>query len=58
MLWQILAALSQLETDPVEAGRLRQQAQEITRSIAGNVADPGLQASFLGLPEVQELLSR
>lgn len=57
MLWQILFALSRIETDSGEATRLRQQAQEIVEYIAGNVSDPELRASFLGLTEVQELLN-
>jgi tetratricopeptide (TPR) repeat protein len=57
MLWQILFALSRIETDPGEATRLRQQAQEIVESIAGNVSDPELRASFLESAEVQELLT-
>lgn len=58
MQWQILSALSRIETDPGEVGRLRQQAREIVQYIAGNVADPELRASFLGLAEVKELLSQ
>ncbi|GAB4443048.1 MAG: AAA family ATPase [Anaerolineae bacterium] len=57
MLWQILLALSQLETDPGEATRLRRQAQEIVETIASNVGDPELRASFLDLAEVKELLT-
>lgn len=57
MLWQILGALSQLETDPAEARCLAQQAQEIVQSIAGSIGNPDLRASFLGLAEVQEVLS-
>jgi tetratricopeptide (TPR) repeat protein len=57
MLWQILAALSRLESDPAEANRLQQQAQEIVESIAANIGDPGLRRSFLNLAEVQEVIS-
>ncbi len=56
MLWQILFALSRIETDPGEAGRLRQQAQEIVEDIARNVADPELRASFLELAAAQASL--
>lgn len=58
MLWQILFALSQLETDPAEAKEWRHQAQEIVAYIAGNVSDSDLRTSFLGLPQVQEVLGR
>jgi hypothetical protein len=57
MLWQILGTLSQLGIDPTEAKRLRQQAQEIVHSIADNIGNPELRASFLSLAEVQEVLS-
>jgi tetratricopeptide (TPR) repeat protein len=56
MLWQILFALSQLETDPAKTNQLRQQAQEIVESIAGNIGDPELRTSFLNLAEVPEVL--
>jgi hypothetical protein len=56
MLWQILLALSRIETDPGEATRLRQQVQEIVESIANNIGDSELRASFLNLAEVQEVL--
>jgi tetratricopeptide (TPR) repeat protein len=57
MLWQILFALSQLETDPTEAERLHEQAQEIVAYIAHNISEPELRASFLDLPQVQAVLS-
>jgi tetratricopeptide (TPR) repeat protein len=53
MLWQILFALSQLETDPVEAQRLRRQAQEIIEYIANHISYSQLRTSFLALPQVQ-----
>jgi tetratricopeptide (TPR) repeat protein len=56
MLWQILSALSQLETDPTEAERLHKQAQEIVAYIADNISEPELRASFLDLPQVQAVL--
>jgi tetratricopeptide (TPR) repeat protein len=58
MLWQILFALSQLETDPAEATQWRQQAQEIVAYIAANVSDPELRTSFLRLPQVQGVLGK
>jgi tetratricopeptide (TPR) repeat protein len=57
MLWQILFALSRLETDPAEAKRLRQQAQEIVEYISDHTPLE-LRASFLDLAEVQEVLQR
>jgi tetratricopeptide (TPR) repeat protein len=57
MLWQILFALSRLETDPTEAKRLRRQAQEIVEYISDHTPLE-LQASFLDLAEVQEVLQR
>jgi ATP/maltotriose-dependent transcriptional regulator MalT len=56
ILWQILAALSQLETDPAEAYRLRQQARKVIDYIAGRTASE-LRRSFLALPTVQAVLS-
>jgi tetratricopeptide (TPR) repeat protein len=57
MLWQILFALSRLETDPTEAKRLCQQAQETIEYIAGNIGNPELRVPFLNLAEVQAVLS-
>ena len=57
MLWPILGTLSQLATDPTEAGRLRQQAQEFIQSIADSIGNPDLRASFLGLADVLEVMS-
>jgi tetratricopeptide (TPR) repeat protein len=52
-LWPILFTLSQLETDPTEADRLRQGAQEIVEYIADHVSGPELRALFLNSPRVQ-----
>jgi ATP/maltotriose-dependent transcriptional regulator MalT len=57
MLWQILAALSQLETDPAEVECLRRQAREIVEYIANHIGTPELRASFLGLPQVKAVRS-
>ena len=56
-LWPILFALSQLEADPTEAERLRQQAREIIEYIADH-APTDLRVSFLDLPDVREVLDR
>jgi tetratricopeptide (TPR) repeat protein len=58
MVWQILAMLSQLETNPVEAERRHNQAQAIVKGIAGKVGDPELRAAFLRLPQVQTVLTQ
>ncbi len=52
-LWSILFALSQLQTNPTDAQRLRRQAQEIIQSIADHIGNPELRASFLNLPHIQ-----
>ena len=55
-LWRILYALSQVEADPVQAARLRQQAQEIVEYIADHIRQAALRVLFLNLPEVQAVL--
>ena len=55
-LWPILFSLSQLEDDPAEARALRQQSQEIVETIAGNVENAELRASFLAIPDVATVL--
>jgi hypothetical protein len=57
MLWQILVALSQLETDPTEVECLRRQAWQIVEYIANHIGTPELRASFLNLPQVKAALS-
>ncbi len=52
-LWTILYALSQLEADPTEAERLRQQAVKIVEYIADHISTPELHTSFLELPQVR-----
>jgi ATP/maltotriose-dependent transcriptional regulator MalT len=46
-LWPVLIRLSQLAADPIEAGQLRQQAQEIIFYIAKQTP-PDLRTAFLG----------
>jgi tetratricopeptide (TPR) repeat protein len=53
-LWPILAELSRLEQDPLEADRLRQQARALVSYIGGK-APTELRDFFLGLPAVREL---
>ncbi|MCB0195618.1 MAG: AAA family ATPase, partial [Anaerolineae bacterium] len=57
MLWPILFALSQFETDPVKAEDLRRQAQDIIMYIVDHIHQPKLHASFLALPSVQAILA-
>ncbi len=52
MLWQILAALAQVELEPVAATQLRRQARSIIAAIAAHISDAALRASFLKLPAV------
>jgi len=56
MLWQILFALSKLETDPTEAETLRQQAREIVEYITDHIDQDDLRRSFLNLPDVRAVL--
>jgi tetratricopeptide (TPR) repeat protein len=55
-LWPILFNLSQLETAPTVANRLRQQAQEVVAYIAAHTPAE-LQTTFLALPAVQKVLT-
>jgi tetratricopeptide (TPR) repeat protein len=55
MLWQILAALSQLEPDPTQAKHLYQQAQAVVKHVADNLGKPELRLSFLDLAAGQRL---
>jgi hypothetical protein len=57
LLWQILAALSRLEPDPLEAERLRGQAGEVITFIAGHTPVE-LRATFLTLPAVRAILAK
>jgi tetratricopeptide (TPR) repeat protein len=56
MLWQILAALAELEDDPAEAGLLRAQARGIVETIAQCMSDVEMKDAFLGLPAVTPLM--
>jgi tetratricopeptide (TPR) repeat protein len=56
MLWQILAMLATIETDPAEAKRLRQQARNIVEYIADQIPTSELRTSFLNLPHVRPVL--
>jgi tetratricopeptide (TPR) repeat protein len=55
-LWPLLLKLSQLEPDPTEANRLRQQACEIVDYIADHIDSFELQDSFLNLPQIKAAL--
>jgi tetratricopeptide (TPR) repeat protein len=57
LLWQILAALSRLEPDLLEAERLRGQAGEVITFIAGHTPVE-LRATFLAWPAVRAVLAR
>jgi hypothetical protein len=54
-LWRILYALSQLESDPIRAEDMRQQAQMVVEYIVAHLNDEyaNLRQSFLNLPDVR-----
>ncbi|MFN2224388.1 MAG: hypothetical protein ACK2UH_17660, partial [Candidatus Promineifilaceae bacterium] len=59
-LWQILAALAEVETrqgNAAAAQTARGRAREVIDYIANHAGDSGLRESFLALPEVQSVLS-
>jgi ATP/maltotriose-dependent transcriptional regulator MalT len=59
MLWQILAALAEIESrrgHVAEAENLRAQAREVIAFIADHAGTPELRASFLNLPDVRAVL--
>jgi tetratricopeptide (TPR) repeat protein len=59
MLWQILAALSDIEADPsdhAEAQRLRAQARELIAYISGHIPTKELTDSFLQRPLVRAIM--
>lgn len=55
MLWQILASLVKIETDPSEAEPLCQEAQEVVEYIVDHISVPDLQTSFLDLRHLEIL---
>ena len=59
VLWEILRELSvvrEARGDPGEASRLRDEAGRIVLEIASTIDDEQLRSSFLGRPEVAEVL--
>jgi DNA-binding SARP family transcriptional activator/ATP/maltotriose-dependent transcriptional regulator MalT len=56
LLWPILSALGELEEDGTQARRLRQSAREIVGTIAGQIDQSELRASFLKQPKVRAVL--
>jgi len=50
-LWQILKALSRLESDPSNAEKMQRQSQEIIEYIANNIDNGKLRTSFLELSQ-------
>ncbi|MFQ5593143.1 MAG: hypothetical protein ACE5HA_03240 [Anaerolineae bacterium] len=59
MLWQILAALAEIEGQRgrmAEAENLRAQAREVIAFIADHTGTSELRASFLAQPEVHAVL--
>jgi tetratricopeptide (TPR) repeat protein len=55
-MWQILEALSKLESDPSKTEQMRQQSQEIIKYIARHINDQKLRTLFLDLPQVKDVL--
>lgn len=55
-LWQILAALAQIEEEADQAPQLWQEAQTIVTYIADHISDAVLRASFLSLPAVKAIV--
>ena len=55
-LWQILFALSKLETDPAKTEVLRQQTREIVEYITDHIDRDDLRHSFLNLSNVKAVL--
>jgi tetratricopeptide (TPR) repeat protein len=61
VLWQILAALAEIEEEQGNNGKAksyRDEARNIIDYIAGHSGSEELRASFLSLPEVKTLLAR
>ena len=56
ILWRILSGLSQVEDDLAKARPFRQRAAEIVKTIADQIHQAPLRASFLNLPDVQAVL--
>jgi hypothetical protein len=55
MLWQILAALAELEDDAAQENALRAQACEIAAYIVEHMS-PELRESFLNLPQARAIM--
>ncbi len=54
-LWRVLVALSQIESDPIEAAALRQQARALIEYIADHCG-PDLRKTFLDQASVRSML--
>ncbi|MCB0213618.1 MAG: tetratricopeptide repeat protein, partial [Anaerolineae bacterium] len=54
MLWQILLRLAELETNAIEAEKLRHEAHQIIEYIADHISPLDLQTSFLNIAHVQQ----
>jgi hypothetical protein len=55
MLWCILAALGQLQSDRSTAESLRREARQVVGYIASHIDQDELRSSFLGQPDVQAI---
>jgi adenylate cyclase len=57
MLWRILAALGQLESDRSRAESLRREARQVVGYITSHIDQDELRSSFLGQPDVQAIVA-
>lgn len=54
--WQILAALANLEEDPLKSIGLRKQARDVIQYVADHAGANELRRTFLSLPEVRAVM--
>ena len=57
LLWQIFAALAEIEPDPQKAAAFKSQARETVQFITDHMTSDEYRSSFLQLPDVHALLS-
>jgi hypothetical protein len=57
MLWRILAALGQLESDRSTAESLRREARQVVGYITSHIDQDELRSSFLVQPDVQAIVA-
>jgi hypothetical protein len=57
LLWQILAALAEVESDNGKTAALKAQARQIIQFIAGHIHDDAMRSQFLQSEGVSELMA-